>query len=463
MEITADVKKTLESLSKVNLSFMEFIGKNPACLNRANFKELEALRNRFHLLQPWPTFINRERKDIFRAAGVKLFDLIKSIPRRLFDNDARKMSSYYELPVSVTDLQMEGVTDRHLDNLLARGDFVLSPSGLKCLEYNIAGNLGGHLLPLWESLYLKNPLILQFLKEYRVNIRNENLLELFLAHGIRAAESLVSRFCDAEMNACLVLKSETPMDTGPMTGYLAGSYKKLLQREHPSLKGEIFLCDFSALEVKNDRVYYREKPVHVLTEWHFGVVPPRIMKVFKAGNVRIMNGPVTNLLSNKLNLALLSEHRDSVLFSDEERETIKKFVPWSRKIVPGETTYGDQKIRLEDFIRSHKDALVIKPALGYGGDGVYIGKNVSEEEWEKRVQTALIKKNWLVQQLLESGPALYRQGETGCAEYDQAWGFFIFGSQYAGTFLRISTRKNAPRIINTHQGAEISVVFEVDE
>ena len=463
MEIAGNIKETLEALSKVNLDFMEYVGKNPACLNRANFQELEALRNRFHLLQSWPTFLNRAGKEMFREAGVHLFDLIKSIPRRLFHNDTRKMSAYYELPVSVLDLQMEGVTDRHLDNLLARGDFILSPPGLKCLEYNVAGNLGGHLLPLWESLYLKNPLILQFLKEYRVNIRNKNLLELFLAHCIRAAEPMVSRSGDAEINVCLVLKNGAPMDTDPMTGYLAGSYKELLQREYPSLKGDVFLCDFPDLEAAGDGVYYRGRRVHALTEWHFGLVPPRIMKVFKAGHVSIMNGPVTNLMSNKLNLALLSEHRNSGLFNDREKETITKYVPWTRKITAGETIYEDREIRLEEFIFSRKDDLVIKPGLGYGGDGVYIGKNLTEEEWEKRVKTAFLKKNWLVQELVESGPALYRHGENGCAEYDQAWGFFIFGSQYAGTFLRISPGKNAPRIINTHQGAEISVVFEVEE
>jgi hypothetical protein len=41
------------------------------------------------------------------------------------------------------------------------------------------------------------------------------------------------------------------------------------------------------------------------------------------------------------------------------------------------------------------------------------------------------------------------------------WGFFIFGSHYAGTFLRIILKKDAPRIVNTHQGAQVSAVFEV--
>jgi uncharacterized circularly permuted ATP-grasp superfamily protein len=176
-----------------------------------------------------------------------------------------------------------------------------------------------------------------------------------------------------------------------------------------------------------------------------------------------MNGPITNLASSKLNLVLLSENRGSDVFSDEEKDAIKKYVPWTRKILPGETTYGDQPIQLEDFILANKNKLVMKPSLGYGGGGVYIGKNVHAREWEELVKIAFRKKNLLVQELVESGSALYQHGETGCALYDMVWGFFIFGSQYAGTFLRVILKKDGPRIVNTHQGAQISVVFEVDE
>ncbi|MDQ1350675.1 MAG: hypothetical protein QG657_977 [Acidobacteriota bacterium] len=465
MEITKDIKDTMSALSEVNLDFLAFVEKNPGCLNRANFSDLEELRNRFHLLQPWPTFLSRERKAMFEEAGVKLFNLIKSIPERLFQNNTLEMSAYYALPVNVLKLQMEGVTKEHLDNLLARGDFIFSPSGLKCMEYNIAGNLGGHRLPLWESLYLKNPLVFRFLKEYSITIKNRNLLEQYLAHCIRVAQPMVSRSDVGEVNIALVLMKDILENLGPMSGYLEQLYRELLRREYPSLSGDLFLCDFPHLDVVDDWVYYKGRKIHALTEWYAGVLPPHIMKAFKAGNIPIMNGPITCLMSSKLNLALLSEHADadSGFFSPGEKEIIREYVPWSRKIVPGETTYRHERIRLEDFIPANKNTLVMKPSLGYGGDNVYLGINVPQDEWEKQVEIALSTKSWLVQELVESSPALYQQGENGCAPYDQTWGFFIFGSHYAGTFLRVMPKKDVPRIINTHQGAQISIVFDVDK
>ena len=462
MEITEEIKDTLSKLSKVNLDFLEYVEKNPACLERSNFKELEELRRKYHLLQPWPTFLSKEKRDIFRDAGIKLFALMKSIPKRLFNNDIEKMSAYYALPAQVLNLQMEGVTEEHLDSLIARGDFILSASGLKCLEYNIAGNLGGWGLSLWESLYLKNPLILRFLEQYGVTIKNENFLEIFLEHCIESAENLVSLAGDSEINVAMVSKKSEGRDPLGIYAYLDKLIKDLLKTKQSSLSGNVFVCDYPYLEIKDDWVYYKGKRIHVLTENYTGLVPPPIFKVFMSGHIRIMNGPVTGLLSSKLNLALLSEHEDSGIFNDEEREAIKKYVPWSRRIVPGETVYGEKRVQMEDFVLSNKDNLVIKPSLGFGGDGVYIGRSTAESEWRRLVKTALRRKDYLVQEVVKSISPLYQYGEAGTARYDLAWGFFIFGSRYGGTFLRVIPQKDGPRIVNTHQGAQISAVFDVD-
>jgi hypothetical protein len=463
MELEKETKEMMGSLSQVNLYFNEFVKKNPACLNRANFVELEEMRTRLFALQYWPTFVSHERMEMFRDAAVRLFNLIKSIPQRLFHNDAQKMGAYYGQPAALIDFQMDGVTEEHLGSLLGRGDFIFSPPGLKCLEYNIAGNLGGLHIPLWESLYLKNPLILQFLNEYGIKIRNRNLMAQYLEHCIRSSEPIASRFGDTEINLTLVLQSDLRKNDFNMGGYLDTLYNEILQEKYPSLKGNVFMCDYPDLDVQNDKVYYKGRRIHVITEWHFGVMPPPFMKSFKAGNIRIMNGPITNIMSSKLNLALLSEYGDTDAFNDEEKETIKKYVPWSRKIVRGETTYKGEPISLADFILFNKDILVIKPSLGLGGEGVYLGKSMSTGEWEEVVKNAFRKKDMLVQELVESGSFMYRYGETGSNLFDMVWGFLIFGSQYSGAFLRVMLKKDLPRVLNAHQGAQVSIVFEVDE
>lgn len=462
MEITAEMKNTLEKLSKVNLDFLEFVKKEPETLKRSNFRALD-LDSHIYRLQSWPTFINRETRESFQDIGGKVCDLIKKIPARLFDNDPEKIGAYFEIPAKVVRLQLEGVTRDHLVPLVGRTDFTFSPSGLKCLEFNVSANVSGWQLPDWEALYLKTPIISKFIKEYRVKVKNENFMGLFLEHVIQSSLHLVNgRGENAELNLAVAQRGYRGMDMDKtsMLANLRRLYKEQLSRR--SLKGSVILCDYPHLEFPDHEVHFEGKRIHALTELYHGLVPPGVMRAFTAGNLRLLNGPVCGLLSNKLNLALLSEYEDSDTFSEEERAVIKKYVPWTRKIIPGEAVYKGEKITMENFLISHKDRLVIKPSMGMGGEGVYIGQGASAKQWEDVVNTALHKKNYLVQELVETPPGLYQLGEEGCAYHDTVWGVWFLGSQYGASFVRALPGGNTKRVINSFQGASISVVFEVD-
>jgi uncharacterized circularly permuted ATP-grasp superfamily protein len=168
-------------------------------------------------------------------------------------------------------------------------------------------------------------------------------------------------------------------------------------------------------------------------------------------------------MSNKFNLALLSENADSNIFTREERELIVKYIPWTRKIVPGETTYEGKIIDLEDFVRSNRERLVIKPSMGAGGVGVYIGQNLDETRWLEIVKTAFRTKGWLVQEYVESSPYLYQVGENRSTLHNVVWGFFVFGSRYAGGWVRVLPKEGNLGVVNSSQGAEESIIFEIDE
>jgi hypothetical protein len=58
---------------------------------------------------------------------------------------------------------------------------------------------------------------------------------------------------------------------------------------------------------------------------------------------------------------------------------------------------------------------------------------------------------------------LFQTGENGYAGHHAVWGLFVFGSRYAGGFMRVLPEKNAQGVINTHRGAEKTVILEVEE
>lgn len=485
--ISQEVIKNHEYLSGCSRLFMEFVSRNPDSLKSDQYDMLE-LNDKLFQLQPWPTFINRETRKEMAAASIRMFNLIKSVPARLFGNDYEAIGRYYEIPVNLVRYFLDGVSEPDIDNLVGRGDFILGQDGLKCLEYNINTNLGGLQLPLWESLYLNTPIISGFLEQNNIRIFNQNLFAVLLEYLLHAA---LKRFANGwpEMNIVIAVPYYAQEQAlAAEERYYNSVYRKILA-DHGSLKGEVFLCGYPQLEVAEGRVYYKGRRIATLVEWYQGFVPSPIRDVFKAGNILIYNGAVAWLLSAKSNLVLLSESADSELFTGEERSWIKQHIPWTRRVGGGQTSYRSEKIQLEKFLISNRENLILKPSMGYGGKDIYIGRHTSqsawrdlttialkpenwfhlpvgqhitEEQWTDIVKSAQMVKNWVVQEYVESVPYVYQWGENGCAEHSAVWGYFIFGNRYAGSWLRVLPKIHDRGIINCHQGARVSVVFEVD-
>lgn len=179
----------------------------------------------------------------------------------------------------------------------------------------------------------------------------------------------------------------------------------------------------------------------------------------------LYNGPVTQLLSNKLTQALLSENENTGVFSRQESQWIKTYIPWTRRIVPGKINFADGTFHLEDLLYTHREQLVIKPVREMGGKDVSVGKFTPAPQWEEVVNRALGDKtgNWIAQEYIEPAVHLYQYGNQGCAEHQVIWGIFIFGTAYGGGSLRLIPYENTNGVINTRQGATKTIIFEVEK
>lgn len=443
-----------ERLSPVNIDFLDFIEKNPAALDRSQYDNLLVHNSgALGVVQPWPVYIDSAAGNRMKEAGLAVFDLVRSIPERIFSYDTREMSLFYETPEVDIKFQLEGADETFLKTLLGRADFILGPSGLKCLEFNGSAGIGGWQTALLEPLYLQTPVISKFLMEYGVNVHRRNLFEDLLEHLLPLAVDKFNSIYTDEINIAVVIVDfdHSARALRPVEVSINSIYKQIMDREYDGLGGNVILCDFHHLTVSDTRLFHKNKRIHVMLEMYHGGVPGVVLDVFRAGNLMLYNGPITSFLVNKLNLAVLSEHEDSDLFGPREKEAIKKYIPWTRKIVP----------HLEDFILSNREKLVIKPADGYGGESVFIGRFVSAALWKEGVRIAIRNKNWLVQEHIDSDPYLFQCGQNGCCPHHAVWGMFVFGSRYAGEFLRISPDRNSKGVINTHTGSEKTVVLQV--
>jgi len=74
--------------------------------------------------------------------------------------------------------------------------------------------------------------------------------------------------------------------------------------------------------------------------------------------------------------AVLTDEQNGALFSHDERELIRRHIPWTRVVADVKTAHYGKSIELLAFIRKERENMVLKPSDEYGGAGVTLG-------WEK--------------------------------------------------------------------------------
>ncbi len=459
MNYTKEIYAAHQDLSQCSAAFLEFIKENPACLERSNFERiLSDTRFAYFKSQPWPTFINTKKKKEMAEAAQKINDLIKSIIPRFLSYDIQKISSHYEIDPYRVRYLMFGVDENYLKNLLARGDFMVTPTGeFKCLEFNINANLGGWELDVLEPVYTETPIIAKFLKEYSPIIHKNHFFSLLFEHVVDAFQKkhpqVGNRGEMDEVNMAIVYPDPFMLKQHETFSQMQNGYKQTLQKKNHKLNGELIVCGLSALKLSHNFLVHEGRKIHILLEMLNGATPLLYMQLVKDGNLMLNNGPVSKLMSNKLNLAFLSEHQDSDIFSSEEQAVIKKHIPWTRKVLASHTS----------FLLSNQENLVLKPSDGLGGKDVFLGCKTAAVEWAKQVEKAVAEKKWVVQEYVPSASYLYQNGQTGCSPHHAIWGLFVLGSCYAGGFVRIMPEKEIHTAINSALGAEESIIIEVEE
>ncbi|MCX6584460.1 MAG: hypothetical protein NT166_30180 [Candidatus Aminicenantes bacterium] len=461
MNITTEIYTAHRELSRCSAAFLDFVQENPACLDAANFKGVLSTYFGYVKFHPWPTFIDEKTREKINTAAVNVHRLITSIPGRLFANDLDKIMEYYRLPQSAVKLMLRGTEQGRPWDVLSRGDFIYSPSaGFKCLEFNMTSNVGGG----WqadelEPFYFNTPILARFFKEFGAKMSRTGFSASLLAHVVDRAALHPPFENDEEINTAVVYPKTGGSTAGStsVVSRLNEIYQAVLRQKNPDQKGSLEVTDFFRLQVKNGcmvtNVAGEDKKIHVIVEKCNGLVPATVMDVVDAGKVLLFNGPIGHLMSSKLNLALLSEHEESDLFSPKERETIKTYIPWTRKLDAG----------LEDFVLAHRERLVLKPGDGIGGYGVAPGRNTPPAQWKQFVKKALEDRNWVVQEYVPSYLYLYQDGEKGAVEHHMVWGVFVFGSRGCGGFTRVLPAKHHKGVINASQGARLNIILEVAE
>jgi hypothetical protein len=115
-----------------------------------------------------------------------------------------------------------------------------------------------------------------------------------------------------------------------------------------------------------------------------------IVHALRDGKICMANPFNCKLLHKKASFAVVSDERNEHLFTPLELRTIHTHIPWTRIIEERFTINNKgEHIDLMLWASRNKEHLVIKPNDDYGGAGVVIGWETSDNEWEAALMRGL--------------------------------------------------------------------------
>ena len=168
-----------------------------------------------------------------------------------------------------------------------------------------------------------------------------------------------------------------------------------------------------------------------------------LLDAYTSQTVCVANSLRCKIPHKKAFFAVLTDERYAGLFSSEEREMIRRHVPWTALVEERRVTVGDQQVDLVPHLRAHRDQFVIKPNDEYGGTGVTLGWETSERGWDEAIARAIAERarGWVAQQRIAVRREMFPVCDAGgMTMRDMLVDFapYIFRGKLAGFLTRLS-------------------------
>jgi hypothetical protein len=171
-----------------------------------------------------------------------------------------------------------------------------------------------------------------------------------------------------------------------------------------------------------------------------------LMDAYEQRAVCVANSLRCKIPHKKAFFAVLTDERHAALFSAEERELIRRHIPWTAVVEERSVSRDGTRTDLIPLLRSARDRFVIKPNDEYGGTGVTLGWETSESDWDAAIARALAERDrgWVAQERIavrrEGFPVCDGGAPRGARTRDMLVDFapYVFRGRLAGFLTRLS-------------------------
>ena len=165
-----------------------------------------------------------------------------------------------------------------------------------------------------------------------------------------------------------------------------------------------------------------------------------LWNAYKAGAICMANPLNSKLAGKKSLMAVLQSDAMKDKLTEEEKDIVRKHIPWTRIVIDEKTTYDGKPVNLLDFLRENRAGMVLKPVGLFGGKNVAIGHEMSDREWQEVLETA-VKERYVAQEYIpipEISLPVYDQNGPRFENKKVNINFFAFNGVYAGGMARVS-------------------------
>src|SRR5687768_13322543 len=149
------------------------------------------------------------------------------------------------------------------------------------------------------------------------------------------------------------------------------------------------IADPREVTYENGRLIADGEPIHIIYKRVLiselverGGLDHPVVRAVLDRTVCMVNPFRCKILHKKASLAVLSDESNHHLFTADEVDAIKKYIPWTCLVEERKKNYQGEQIDLLPFLVENKDDFVIKPNDEYGGKGVVLGWETDSSEWE---------------------------------------------------------------------------------
>ncbi|MGH2962795.1 MAG: hypothetical protein ACRDL3_11485 [Solirubrobacterales bacterium] len=178
------------------------------------------------------------------------------------------------------------------------------------------------------------------------------------------------------------------------------------------------------------------------------------------GAVCMVNSFRSELLGHKAIFALLTDPGYDFGFNGAERTAIREHVPWTRQVFDGKTTdaHGNE-VDLVEHVAENRERLVLKPTHDFGGHGMRLGWDESEESWRDAIANAL-DTDYIAQHRVELRREEYPTMDAPGAHtlYCEDTDPFLFRGRLGGLLTRLSPGE----LTNVHAEGSVVASFAIE-